>query len=208
MSDRPANAPAEIVDQLFAATAMPDSDWWQALWPDPDHVVKALKIMPGMRVLDLGCGDGYFTAAIARCVRPGRVIGLDLDPVMLKEAQAACAGLTNCDWQLGDAMALRDLIPDTVDYVLMANSFHGVPNQVQLVRVVATMLLPGSRFGIINWYPAEREETPVLGAPRGPRKALRISPEATQAIVEAGGFVQETLIPFPPYHYGLIFRKI
>ncbi|MCK7495778.1 MAG: class I SAM-dependent methyltransferase [Comamonadaceae bacterium] len=43
-----------------------------------------------MRVIDLCCGDGYFTAAIARRIAPGQVVGVDLDPDMLAQAQAAC----------------------------------------------------------------------------------------------------------------------
>ncbi|ARU31952.1 hypothetical protein CAP31_09845 [Sulfuriferula sp. AH1] len=50
--------------KLFPATVMPDRDWWHALWPNPDNVVKALHIGAGMTVIDLGYGDGYFTAAI------------------------------------------------------------------------------------------------------------------------------------------------
>jgi ubiquinone/menaquinone biosynthesis C-methylase UbiE len=38
---------------------MPDKDWWHTLWPDPDGVVRALRIGQGMTVVDLGCGDGY-----------------------------------------------------------------------------------------------------------------------------------------------------
>ncbi len=68
-----------IQDSMFPATAMPDRDWWHALWPDPDWVIKALRIGQGMKVVDLDCGDAYFTAAIARQVGEGRVIGLDLD---------------------------------------------------------------------------------------------------------------------------------
>lgn len=84
-------------DRLFPATAMPDHDWWQALWPDPDGVIRTLRIEPGMAVVDLGCGDGYFTAAMARQAAPGAVIGLDLDPAMLEQAQIACKALTNCN---------------------------------------------------------------------------------------------------------------
>lgn len=127
-------------DRLFPATAMPDHYWWQALWPDPDGVIRTLRIEPGMAVVDLGCGDGYFTAAMARQAAPGAVIGLDLDPAMLEQAQIACKALTNCAWQLGDAMALSRLIPAPVDYVLIANTFHGVPDKKALAREIAAAL--------------------------------------------------------------------
>lgn len=194
-----------IKDRLFPATVMPDRKWWHALWPDPDGVVRALRIETGMTVVDLGCGDGYFTAAIARQVGPGRVIGLDLDPVMLEQAQAACKGMANCDWLLGDAMELSRLMSAPADYILIANTFHGVPDKTALAREVAAALKPNGRFAIVNWYPQPREETAVLGQPRGPKTELRMSPEQTRAVVEPAGFKLETLVELPPYHYGAIF---
>ncbi len=119
-----------LAGPLFPATVMPDQDWWRVLWPDPDGVVSALHIEPGMMVIDIGCGDGYFTAAIARRVgRRGHVTGLDLDPAMLQQAQAACEGLANCSWLLGDARELSQLIRAPADYALIANTFHGAPDK-------------------------------------------------------------------------------
>lgn len=196
-----------IQERLFPATSMPDQDWWQALWPDPDSVVRSLRIEPGMTVVDLGCGDGYFTAAIARQVGPGRTIGFDLDPAMLEQAKAVCDGIANCDWLLGDATELSRLIASPVDFVLIANTFHGVPDKTSLAREIAAALAPAGHFAIVNWHPVAREETPVLGQPRGPRTELRMSTEQTRAVVEPAGFELEALAELPPYHYGAIFRK-
>lgn len=196
-----------LQDRLFPATVMPDPDWWQALWPDPDGVVQALSIEPGMTVVDLGCGDGYFTAAVARRVGSGQVIGFDLDPAMLAQAKVACHGLTNCAWKLGDAMELSRQITAPVDYVLIANTFHGVPEQTALAREVAAILRPEGRFAIVNWYPRPRAETPVLGQPRGPRAELRLSPEQVRAAVEPAGFRLDQVVELPPYHYGAVFER-
>lgn len=196
-----------IQDRLFPATVMPDRNWWHALWPDPEGVVRALRIEAGMTVADLGCGDGYFTAAMARQVGPGRVVGLDLDPAMLEQAQAACEGMENCDWLLGDAMELSRLLDTPADYVLIANTFHGVPDKMALAREVAVAVKPNGRFAIVNWYPRPREETTVLGQPRGPKTEMRLSPEQTCAVVEPAGFKLETLVELPPYHYGAIFIR-
>jgi len=187
---------------------MPDPDWWQALWPDPEGVVQTLRIEPGMVVVDVGCGPGYFTAAIARQAAPGQVIGLDLDPAMLEQAKAACKEMTNCAWRLGDAMELSQLIATPVDYVLIANTFHGVPAKTTLAREVAAALNPNGRLAIVNWYPQPREETTVLDKPRGPRTELRMSPKETRAAVEPAGFKLEALIELPPYHYGAIFVRL
>ena len=196
-----------IQDRLFPATGMPDRNWWHVLWPDPDGVIKALRIETGMTVVDLGCGYGYFTAAIARQVGPGRVIGFDLDPKMLEQAQTACEGMMNCNWLPGDAMELSCLLGARADYVLMANTFHGVPDKTALAREVAMALKPDGCFAVVNWHPLPREKTTVLDQPRGPSTGLRMPSEQTRAAVEPAGFKLEALVDLPPYHYGAIFRK-
>lgn len=196
-----------VQERLFPATVMPDRDWWHDLWSDPDGVVWALRIEQGMTVVDLGCGDGYFTAAIARQVGSGRVIGFDLDPVMLEQAQAACEGMANCDWLLGDAMTLSRLLGAPADYVLIANTFHGARDKTALAREVAAALKPNGRFAIVNWHLLPREQTTVLGQPRGPKTEMRMSPEQTCTVVEPAGFKLEMLVELPPYHYGAVFIR-
>jgi SAM-dependent methyltransferase len=193
--------------RIFPATVMPDQDWWHALWPDPEAVVEALGIATGMVVIDLGCGDGYFTAAIGRRVGSGQVIGFDLDPAMLDQSRTACREMTNFTWVLGDAMDLSRLVQERPDYVLIANTFHGVPDKTELAREVAKVLKPGGCFAIVNWHPLPREKTPVLGQPRGPRTELRMSPEQVCAVVQPAGFERERVVELPPYHYGAMFRK-
>ncbi|GAC1601080.1 MAG: methyltransferase domain-containing protein [Myxococcales bacterium] len=186
---------------------MPDEDWWRALWPDPAGVVANLNIRPGMSVVDVGCGDGYFTAAIAQRVGSGSVIGLELDPAMLERAKDGCGGMSSCRWVLGDAMELKRLIREPVDYVLIANTFHGVPDKAGLARQVEGVLKRGGRFAVVNWHPIAREKTTVLGQPRGPRTDLRMSPEQTRSSVESAGFKLEATIELPPFHYAAIFEK-
>ncbi|MEW6611604.1 MAG: class I SAM-dependent methyltransferase [Pseudomonadota bacterium] len=200
MAERSANLEA----RLFPATVMPDRDWWQALWPNPAEVLQALGVGAGLSVVDLGCGDGHFTAALAQLAAPGRVTGLDLDPALLAQAQAVCP---HCHWILGDAMALSRLLPEAVDYVLMANTFHGVPDKAALVREVAAVLKPGGRFAVVNWHPLPREQTPVLGQPRGPRTELRLAPAQVQAVAEPAGLRLASLVELPPYHYGILLQK-
>lgn len=193
-------------NKVFSATVMPDADWWHTLWSDADAVIRDIGITPDMRVLDLACGDGYFTAAIARQIAPARVVGLDLDAAMLASAQVYCQALHNCDWLLGDAMALSQLMPNKVDFVLMANTFHGVPNQIALCQQVAQVLMPAGKFAIINWHDIAREQTPVLGQARGPQTALRMSTQATCAVLVSAGFQLDSIVELPPYHYAAIFN--
>ena len=187
---------------------MPDRDWWQALWPDPEGTLRAIGIKPGMVVFDLCCGDGYFTAALARLVE-GRVHALDIDPQMLEQARTEVArqGASVDQWTCGDARDLTALQSESIDFVLLANTFHGVPDQTGLAFAVDQVLKTDGQFAIVNWHQIPREQTKVLGKPRGPKSALRMSPDQVRAVVEPTGFDLAKLVELPPYHYAAVFRK-
>jgi predicted methyltransferase len=105
-----------------------------------------------------------------------------------------------------DAREVSELLPDKVDYALIANTFHGVPEKTEMAGAVASVLKRGGLFSIINWYPLPREDTVVLGKPRGPKTGIRMSPDDVRAVVEPAGFELERIVELPPYHYGAIFR--
>lgn len=189
----------------FPATTMPDADWWQALWPDPDAVLARLGVTRNGRAVDLCCGDGLFTAPLAGIAR--EVLAIDLDPAMLHRARARAlaAGRRNVLYIAADACDLARVLAGGFDFVLIANTFHGVPDQARLAEAVHSILVPGGRFGVINWHRRPREETMVLGKPRGPRTELRMMPEALAAVVVPAGFRQASLVALPPFHYAAIF---
>lgn len=188
---------------------MPDRAWWAALWPQPQQVLRSIGITADMTVLDLCCGDGYFTAPLAKLVQ-GKVIALDIDCAMLERAkgEVAKAGAAVQRWICADAMALTTQLKESVDFVLLANTFHGVPDQTGLVRLVRTVLRPHGALALINWHPADRKETPVFGQARGPKLELRLSPPAVAAIVAPAGFQLARLIELPPYHYAAVFTAL
>lgn len=185
---------------------MPDRDWWMALWPDPDGVLRALGAGCGMAAVDLCCGDGYFTVPLARIV-DGQVHALDIDPVMIDRTRAAleAAGASALSLTCADARELPELLPTKVDWVLIANTFHGVPDKRGMARAAARVLRPGGHLVIVNWRPLPRERTVVLGEPRGPRTELRMSPEDVRRDVEPAGFALQRVVDLPPFHYGAIF---
>lgn len=194
-----------ISNGYFPATGMPDKDWWRTLWLRPEQVVSDMGIEAGMDVVDICCGDGYFTAPMAHLAAPGRVTGIDLDPVLLKEARAACERLTNCSLVEGDVLQLRQLMHEPVDYAFFANTFHGVPNQTDFAGIVHSVLKPAGRFGIVNWHARPREQTIVLGQPRGPKSEMRMSPAVLRKVLEPAGFTLARVIELRPYHYGAVF---
>nr|CRH05644.1 putative Methyltransferase family protein [Candidatus Magnetococcus massalia] len=193
---------------LFPATTMPDREWWSALWPDPADTLKALGIQAGQRVVDLCCGDGFFTAPLSQLVGGG-LYGVDLSEEMLAQARAAVAEshAPEVTFIAGDARDLQQMIPEPVDLLLIANTFHGVPDKPALCQGVYEVLKPGGHFIIVNWHRNPREETLVLGSPRGPKYVMRMTPQMVREVVELVGFELQEVIELPPYHYGAVFVR-
>ena len=192
---------------FFQGTEMPDAGWWEALWPDPVGVLAAVGVKGGMDVIDLCSGDGWFTLQIAKIA--GRVVAVDIDSNLLEVARHRLAenGITNCEFVAGDAYDLVKLAPRPADFVFMANAFHGVPDQLRLARAVHEVLKPGGYFAVVNWHQRPREETTILGQPRGPKTELRMSPQQTIQAIEPSGLKYAQVVEVPPYHYGAVFER-
>lgn len=186
---------------------MPDPGWWEALWPDPTGVLGAVGVKPGMDVVDLCCGDGWFTFPLSKIAR--NVFAIDIDRKLLEAARVRFderGGAPNVSLIEADAYDLSKHVPAPVDHVFLANAFHGVPDRPRMAKAVANILKPGGLFAIVSWYARPREETTVLGEPRGPATELRMTPQQTIEAVRAGGLTFRNQVDVSPYHYGAVFE--
>jgi ubiquinone/menaquinone biosynthesis C-methylase UbiE len=196
----------ERLPGFFEGTEMPTAGWWEALWPDPAKVLHAIGLKPGMEVVDLCSGDGWFTLQVAKLAQ--HVAAIDLDPKLLDVTRLRLSesGISNCDYIAGDAYEIAKLITRPVDLVFMANAFHGVPDRLRLANAVRQVLKSNGRFAIVNWHQRPREETTILGEPRGPRTELRMSPDQTIETIAPAGLRLAKLVEVLPYHYGAVFE--
>src|ERR671924_2415298 len=83
-----------------------------------EALVKELGITKGLKVLDLGCGDG--TTAIPEAKRGADVLGVDIasNLVAAGNRRAREMGLSNCRFQEGDAANLNELKDQSFDLVM------------------------------------------------------------------------------------------
>jgi ubiquinone/menaquinone biosynthesis C-methylase UbiE len=187
---------------------MPDPGWWEALWPDPAKVLLDVGVTAGMDVIDLCSGDGWFTLPLSRLARS--VVAVDIDGALLAAAKVRLnerGGAANCTFVENDAYNVAKTVQRPVDHVFLANAFHGVPDRPRLARAVFDALKPGGLFAIVSWHARPREQTTVLGEPRGPATELRMSPEQTIVGVEPGGLKFRNQVQVSPYHYGAVFER-
>ena len=196
-----------MIPGFFQGTGMPDAGWWEALFPDPAAILKSVRLSPESDAVDLCSGDGWFTLQMARIAR--HVVAVDIDARLLEISRARLSesSVTNCTFVAGDAYELRTMVPEPIDFVFMANAFHGVPDRLKLANAIKTVLKPAGLVAIVNWHDRPREETTILGEPRGPESGLRLSPSRTIEAVQPSGLMLQDIVEISPYHYGAVFQK-
>lgn len=188
----------------FRNTRQPDWEWWGELWPNPQRVLQKLGIEADEALADIGSGNGYFTLPAAELVVPAPVYAVDIDTELLAELSenAEQAGLSNIQCIDGDARELESLLPELVDVVLIANTFHGVEEPAMFAQQAYQSLTLDGRLIVVNWHNRPKEETPVAGKPRGPPTELRLPPEQTENQLSPAPFTTTRLVDLPPYHYA------
>ncbi len=107
-------------------------------------------LRPGMQLLDVGCGPGTITIDLAHVVAPGGVIGIDIDPMQVKEARAMGAGrgVTKVRFEVGDAYRLpfRDHSFDAVfAHTLLMHLREPVRALMEMRRVLRPWGIVGIR---------------------------------------------------------------
>lgn len=140
----------------------------QALWEQGDftriartmrgsgrELVGRLGIGPGLRVLDLGCGDG--TTAIPAATLGADVVGVDIarNLVAAGNERARDAGLTNVTFQHGDA---RDLVyhgDGEFDRVVSIFGAMFAPEPHRVAREMVRVTRPGGVITMGNWIPGD-----------------------------------------------------
>jgi demethylmenaquinone methyltransferase/2-methoxy-6-polyprenyl-1,4-benzoquinol methylase len=95
--------------------------------------------------LDVACGTGKLTCALAVAVGPaGRVVGVDLAPVMVEEARRACSDVAQVEFSVGNALALP-FETGTFDAATIAFGLRNLASFENGFREMARVVRPGGR---------------------------------------------------------------
>src|SRR5260370_31664103 len=117
--------------------------------------VKSLGITKGLKVLDLGSGDG--TTALPEARLGADVLGVDIaaNLVAAGNIRAREAGLANCRFQEGDASNLHQLGDNTFDLVVSMFGAMFAPKPFDVAKEMVRVPRPGGRIVMGNWIPGD-----------------------------------------------------
>jgi ubiquinone/menaquinone biosynthesis C-methylase UbiE len=118
-----------------------------------EALVQKFGISKGMKVLDLGCGDG--TTALPEAVLGAEVLGVDIARNLVEAGnqRAAAKGLTDCRFQEGDATNLQGLPDRAFDLVVSIFGAMFAPKPFDVAKEVVRVTRPGGRIIMGNWIP-------------------------------------------------------
>jgi cyclopropane fatty-acyl-phospholipid synthase-like methyltransferase len=169
----------------------------------PDDVIAYMDLKPGMTVVDLGCGTGYFARRMAPKLLPGgRVLGVDIQPEMLDIMMQLCQkeGIENVIPVLGGEKDPK-LPRGGVDWIIMADVYHEFQYPEEMLAKMLESLKPDGRVCLLE-YRAENF-----------RQASHIKPEHRMSVANvlkewnAGGFELIDLQQFLPSQHMFIFQR-
>ncbi|MBF0584251.1 MAG: class I SAM-dependent methyltransferase [Magnetococcales bacterium] len=176
--------PKHLFDPTRAASLL---DPQRRLIADPLEVVKTMGIVSGMRVVELGCGAGFFTHALLEAVGDeGRVVALELQEAVLALLQERLATHPRLEIRLANLLE-SGLETGGWDAVFVAFTLHEVAVEAALLEI-RRILRPGGLLSILDWGYARGCPEREPGRKAGPPEAERLLPDLLRRQLRESGW--------------------
>ena len=157
------NPSGEIIARKRGSTSMnPNKALWEkgdftriaeSMRESGEALVQRLGIIKGLKVLDLGCGDG--TTALPEARLGAEVLGVDIATNLVEAGnkRAKEESLPNCKFQEGDASNLHELKDRSFDLVVSIFGAMFAPKPFDVAKEMVRVARPGGRIVMGNWIP-------------------------------------------------------
>jgi Zn-dependent M28 family amino/carboxypeptidase len=122
----------------------------------PGDVVAMLELSPGMTVVDLGSGSGYFLCHLAHAVAArGKVIATEVTAPLVRglEARVTKEQLPNVE-VVKAPLTDTGIAPGTADRILIVNVWHHLTDRKSYAQRIARALAPGGKVVVVDFRPA------------------------------------------------------
>lgn len=122
---------------------------FRAIQLSPRRLLRRMGLKPSDTVLEIGCGPGYFSPAVAGHLREGRLVLFDYQSAMLDIAERRLKrrGLSNYERRQGDAKALP-FADGRFDAAFLVTVLGEVGDPARALAEAARVLKPGGRLSV------------------------------------------------------------
>ena len=172
-------------------------------WFPPPVIARRLRLGPGSRLLDLGCGTGFFAIPFAARVGPrGTVWAVDTSAPILRRFRRKLGGRVPRQLKLvkmreDDPLPLMDR---SVTTALLANVYHHLADPSRSLADVHRVLRRGGRCLVLEWRPIRRKRPDQPGPP--PHR--RVPSQAVARALAVAGFRDIRTSRMGPHHYAVL----
>jgi len=156
---------------------------------------KALGPLPGERIIDIGCGPGFYVAELLDDVGPdGAVMAVDAADAMLALATRRCQGRENASFEQADVTALP-AVDRSFDAALRVQVLEHVPDVGAALAEIHRALRPGGRVVIwdvdwatLSWYADDPERMEPVKRLFAKHATHPVLPQRLTALLRGAGF--------------------
>jgi ubiquinone/menaquinone biosynthesis C-methylase UbiE len=173
-----------------------------ANFSNPREVVLQLGLRDGMRVGDFGTGSGHFARAAAGAIGyEGKVYAIDVQEDVLKHLKlnthAHHQSIVSTIWGNIEKLGGTHLRDQSLDAVILANTFFQVENRQVLLQEIKRVLKSGGKLLVVDWAGS-------YGG-IGPTPSQVVSEHQAEDFFIGGGFHKVKSFRAGAHHYGIIF---
>lgn len=168
-----------------------------------ESLIHAVAVVPGQRVLDVGCGTGYFASLLADTVGPnGLVVGVDASPEMIQYASRKRGRDGACVFQVGTAESLS-FPSEHFDIVVSSLFLHHLPADLQVTALqeMRRVLRPGGTLLIAEAHVPQAVGWQLLARLHGYDRMAQAVSQLERTIAEAGFDQLQTGVAEPWLRY-------
>jgi ubiquinone/menaquinone biosynthesis C-methylase UbiE len=162
-------------------------------WYSPEQALEGLK--EGMTVVDVGCGEGFFTILAAKKVgSTGKVYAVDIDGSRIEKLQLKVEkeGLTNVEVRVAKSEETV-FCRGCADYILYSMDLHDFDNPAVVLENARVMIKKSGLLVDLDW-----KKMPMTF---GPPERIRFSEEQVSDMLETAKFRVVSIKNAGPYHY-------